>query len=154
MRSMSRHGLKNSLIRWVHRHDRIATLFRSTVQGSQYSSWPRGVYSAREAPIIQPPYDEAFNEDTTREPPIVFSSGEKPGKTAPIQSAQAAASQAFKHTVTPNKPLSSRSSDSQNALEEPDHEWRRLQAILRKHEEQADTKPSGDSEPATIYKDT
>src|SRR5215208_4995219 len=52
MRSTQRSGLNNNLIRWVHRHDRLATLFRSAQPGAPLSSSSRNLSFSEGIPAV------------------------------------------------------------------------------------------------------
>ena len=138
MRSIQRRGLNNSLIRWVHRHNRIATLFRSPSPGAQV------IPPVRRFPAVSEAYPESFQDTRAQqneEKPQTPSARSRIAAQTPTKS-----NPVFARTQIPSaggKALASVSSEqSTETSESSDQEWKRLQAIFRKHQEPAGTKAS------------
>src|SRR5215217_7194139 len=105
MGSMQRYGLKNNLIRWVHRHDRMATLFRSSMPGPQLSVSPRRLPSYRST--VQSESQGNLSEGATFESQSASPMIDKPVKATPGQMDYSA-----EPTVSKNAVLSSKSASS------------------------------------------
>src|SRR6266498_636437 len=112
MGAIQRHGLKNNLIQWVHRHDRMATLFRSVSSANS----PHLPFIPSASPV-QPGSQDVPNHELSIESDIAI-----PGVHRQDQATHAPV--AFPTRVVPStnetpsqKPLTPRSTESPKTSE-------------------------------------
>jgi hypothetical protein len=123
MRADQRHGLKNNLVRWVHRHDQVATLFRSPSSSSQGLPRPRDVRAAGE--LRSDSSQNTVGSGSEENPAAQFVGPDTSEKRAVEPRETAGASRAT--APAPTKPV-----------ESGDQDWKRLQAIFRLHQAPTD----------------
>jgi hypothetical protein len=127
MAPVQRYGLKNNLVRWVHRHDRVATLFHSTRPGSALSASVTNIPVLSEASADPSQTLNSLSKKATTETPSV-----DVRVRGPVQRTVQPAAPPVQATSPDNSASVAKAEPSTS--ESKDLDWPRLQTILRKHQ--------------------